>query len=59
MSAKIERAYTNDPSGTVEVDDKFKYKIDFKSMTETCLETQEAMKVFRRPCDGRLNRGAS
>ena len=59
MSAKIERAYTNDPSGTAEVGDELKYKIDFKSMTETCLETQETMKVFRRPCDGRIKREAS
>mgnify|MGYP002803371376 CR=1 FL=1 len=51
ISAKIERAYTNNPSGAVEVGEELTYKIDFKSMTETCLDTQETMKVFRRPCD--------
>jgi hypothetical protein len=54
MSAKIERAYKNDPSGTVEVGEEMKFKIDFKTMTETCLNSNDTMKVYRRPCEGRL-----
>ncbi|XP_028398971.1 protein mono-ADP-ribosyltransferase PARP14-like [Dendronephthya gigantea] len=51
MSAKIETEYKRNPSGTVEVGDDEKYKIDFKTMTETCLTSNEdLMKVYRRPC---------
>ncbi|XP_028398972.1 protein mono-ADP-ribosyltransferase PARP14-like [Dendronephthya gigantea] len=52
ISAKIETAYKRNPSGTVEVGDDEKYKIDFKTMTETCLTSNEGlMKVYRRPCE--------
>jgi hypothetical protein len=55
MSAKIERTYKNDPSGSVVVGEEMKYKIDFKTMTERCLDPSEneTMKVYRRPCEGR------
>ncbi|XP_028398976.1 protein mono-ADP-ribosyltransferase PARP14-like [Dendronephthya gigantea] len=52
MSAKIETEYKRNPSGTVEVGDDEKYKIDFKTKTETCLTSNEGlMKVYRRPCE--------
>ncbi|CAB3996938.1 poly [ADP-ribose] polymerase 14-like, partial [Paramuricea clavata] len=53
MSAKIERTYKNDPSGSVVVGEEIKYKIDFKTMTERCLDPSEneTMKVYRRPCE--------
>jgi hypothetical protein len=55
MSAKIETSYTNDPSGSVVVDEEMKVEIDFKTMTERCLDPteNEKMKVYRRPCEGR------
>ena len=55
MSAKIERAYKNDPSGSVVIGEEMKYKIDFKTTTEKCLDPSEneIMKVYRRPCEGR------
>ncbi|CAB4037177.1 poly [ADP-ribose] polymerase 14-like, partial [Paramuricea clavata] len=53
MSAKIERAYKNDPSGSVVVGEEMKVEIDFKTMTERCLDPteNEKMKVYRRPCE--------
>jgi hypothetical protein len=58
MSAKIESAYKNYPSGSVVVGEEMEYEIDFKTMTEKCLDPSEnaIMKVYRRPCEGRLNR---
>ena len=53
ISAKIEAGYKRNPSGTLVVVDKEEYKIDFKTMTETCLTSTEGlMKVYRRPCEG-------
>ncbi|CAB4023202.1 poly [ADP-ribose] polymerase 14-like [Paramuricea clavata] len=53
INAKIERAYKNDPSGSVVVGEKMKYEIDFKTMTKTCLDPSEneIMKVHRHPCE--------
>ena len=54
MSAKIEIAYKKDPAGSVEVGEEMKFKIDFKTMTETCLtpDNNQKMKVYRKPCEG-------
>ena len=54
MSAKIEKAYKRDPTGSFEVGDKIKYKIDFKTMTETCLhpDYNQTMKIYRKLCEG-------
>ena len=59
ISAKIETEYKRNPSGTVVVGDEEKYKIDFKTMTETCLNTsQGSMKVYRRLCEGIIRHSA-
>lgn len=54
MSAKIEKAYKRDKTGSVEVGEEMKFKIDFKTMTETCLhpDNNQTMKVYRRKCEG-------
>ena len=54
MSAKIEKAYKRDPTGSFEVGEEMKYKIDFKTMTETCLhpDNNQTMKIYRKQCEG-------
>jgi hypothetical protein len=59
MSAKIERAYKNDSSGSVVVGEEIKYEIDFKTMTEKCLDPSEneTMKVYSMYNEGRPKPG--
>ena len=54
MSAKIEKAYKRDPTGSFEGGEEMKYKIDFKTMTETCLhpDNNQTMKIYRKECEG-------
>ena len=54
MSAKIEIAYKKDPAGSVKVGEEMKFKIDFKTMTETSLtpDNNQKMKVYRKLCEG-------
>ena len=51
ISAQIERAYKKKETSVI-VGEDTNLRIDFATMTETCLVSNEKMKVYRRPCQG-------